>query len=712
MSKHKKIPLVNREISWLAFNERVLQEAADPTTPLFERLRFLGIYSNNRDEFFRVRVAALKRLTRGGKRAREIVGEDPTALLERIQRIVIASSRRFESIYRKIIRELKDEKIFIVNERQISKAQGEVVRDYFQETVLPTLSPILLDQAPSFPSLKDRSIYFAIRLERREGDKHPRFALIELSADLPRFFVLPARGERQYVMLLDDVIRYCLREIFPARAYSSVTAHAIKLTLDAELDIDNDISRSLIDKISRSVKQRRQGAPVRFSYDSDMPSDLLKYVLKKMNVKSENIIPGSRYHNFRDFINFPKLGRDELRYEIPYPLPHPRFAKGTSFFDVIRERDVLLHYPYQSFHHIIDLLREASIDPRVESISMTLYRVAKTSNVVNTLINACRNGKRVLVIVELQARFDEENNIFWANRLQEEGATIVFGVPHLKVHSKLFLITRKEDGKQVNYAHIGTGNFNEATARTYTDKTLLTADKRITNEVVQIFGFYRDNLQHGHYKHLLVSPFTLRKRFVQMINHEIKQAELGQRAEIFIKINNIIDRQMIEKLYEASNAGVKVRLLVRGTCALVPGVQRFSENIEVRGVVDKFLEHERVFIFHHGGHEKFFIASADWMVRNLDHRSETAAPIYDKDAQEELRELLELQWRDNRKARIIDRKQENRYFRDEEPPLRSQEAIYDWLKRKHRKPKKAPRARTGTTVRPPRRKSVPPQAFR
>jgi polyphosphate kinase len=712
MSKKKKIPLVNREISWLAFNERVLQEAADPTTPLFERLRFLGIYSNNRDEFFRVRVAALKRLARGGKRAREIVGEDPSALLEKIQKIVIGSTRRFDSIYRKIIRELKDEKIFIVNERQISKEQGALVRDYFHETVLPTLSAILLDQAPSFPNLKDRSIYFALRLERRD-DKRPRYALIELSTDLPRFLVLPSRGERQYVMLVDDVIRYCLREIFPAREYATVTAHTMKLTLDAELDIDNDISRSLIDKISRSVKQRKQGAPVRFSYDSDMPSDLLTYVLRKLNVKSENIIPGSRYHNFRDFINFPKLGRDELRYEIPYPLPHPRFVKGRSFFDVIRERDVLLHYPYQSFHHIIDLLREASIDPRVESISMTLYRVAKTSNVINTLINACRNGKRVTVVVELQARFDEENNIFWANRLQEEGATIVFGVPHLKVHSKLFLISRKEDGKVVSYAHIGTGNLNETTARIYTDKTLLTADKRITNEVVQIFGFYRDNLQHGHYKHLLVSPFTLRKRFVQMINHEINQAELGLPAAIFIKINNIIDRQMIEKLYEASNAGVKIRMLVRGTCALVPGVRGFSENIEVRGVVDKFLEHERIFIFHNGGHDKFFIASADWMVRNLDHRSETAAPIYDKEAQEELREHLELQWRDNLKLRIIDRKQENRYFRNEEPPLRSQEAIYDWLKRKQRKsPKVRARARTGTTARPARRKSVPPQASR
>jgi len=368
MRTKQKIPLINREISWLSFNERVLQEASDTDVPLIERLRFLGIYSSNRDEFFRVRVAALKRLKKGGKRAIEIVGEDPGALLERIQKLVIASSQRFDAIYRRLIRELAAEKIFMVNERQLSKEQGEFVRQYFRETVLPTLSPILLDQAPSFPSLKDRSIYFALKLERRHGtkiDKRPRYALMEFSTDIPRFLVLPQRGERRYVMLVDDVIRYCVSEIFPTREYSSVTAHTLKVTLDAELDIDNDISRSLIDKISRSVKKRKQGAPVRFGYDEGMPTDLLRYIIKQLKVKSENIIPGSRYHNFRDFINFPQLGRDELRYPAPHVLSHPRFVEARSMFDVIREQDVLLHYPYQSFHHIIDLLREASIRSRL-----------------------------------------------------------------------------------------------------------------------------------------------------------------------------------------------------------------------------------------------------------------------------------------------------------------------------------------------------------
>lgn len=680
----KKIPLVNREISWLSFNDRVLQEAEDPTVPLLERLRFLGIYSNNRDEFFRVRVATLKRLVKGGKKAREIVGEDPGVLLDRIQKHVIASSRRFDRIYTTLLRELGREKIFIVNEKQVTLEQGAFVREYFRDKVLPTLFPIMLDQAPSFPYLKDRSIYLAVKLGRRNKQKKSRFALIEVPTDtLSRFLVLPSKTQRQYVILLDDVIRYCLPEIFPQHEYGTIAAHTIKMTRDAELDIDNDISKSFIEKISGSLKKRKKGVPVRFVYDDAMPDDLLRFLLKQLNViTTENLIPGSRYHNFKDFINFPSLGRNELRNKIPHPLEHPRFSAGRSMFDVIRDRDLLLHFPYQSFNHIIDLLREASIDPRVLSISITLYRVAKNSNIVNALINAVKNGKKVTVVVELQARFDEENNIYWANRLQEEGATVIFGVPHLKVHSKLFLITRREEGKLVSYAHIGTGNLNESTATVYTDKTLLTADKRITTEVEQIFDFFNDNLRHGQYKHLLVSPFTMRKKFVSLIQHEADNAKAGRKASIFIKINNLVDRDMIAKLYDASKAGVKIRIIVRGTCALVPGIPGFSENIEAISIVDKFLEHTRVFIFHNGGEEKYFISSGDWMTRNLDHRSETAVPIYDKESRQEMREMLELQWKDNRKARIINRTQDNQYKHSDAPAVRAQDVIYTWLEKK------------------------------
>jgi polyphosphate kinase len=693
MSSKKKIPIVNREISWLAFNERVLQEADDETVPLLERLRFLGIYSSNRDEFFRVRVATLKRMVKGGKRAREIVGEDPAELLERIQRTVQRSSKRFDRLYAKLLRLLRKQQLYIVNERQISRAQGELVRKYFQETVLPTLSPILLAQAPSFPYLKDRAIYLACKLGRRVNKDKPRYALIEVPTEqLSRFLVLPQQGERKYVMLLDDVIRYCLHAIFIEQEYAAISAHTIKLTRDAELDIDNDIAKSFLEKISGSVKKRKRGEPVRFSYDSEIPDDLLQYICKHLKLKADNLNPGARYHNFKDFIAFPDLGHAELRYPKREPLSHPRFSHGRSMFDVIRERDVLLHYPYQSFHHIVDLLREASVDPKVESIRTTLYRVAKSSNVVNALITALRNGKKVKVVVELQARFDEENNIFWANRLQEEGAQVIFGVPGLKVHSKMFLIARKEGGKLVQYAHIGTGNFNENTATLYTDKTLLTVDPRITLDVEQVFGFYRDNLQHGHYEHLLVSPFNMRKRLLQLVDYEIKQAAAGRKASVFLKINNIIDREMIAKLYEASNAGVKIRMIVRGACAVVPGFRGYSENIEVISIVDRLLEHARVFVFHHGGDERFFISSADWMTRNLDHRSETASPIFDEAGKQELRELLELEWRDNQKARILDSKHENRYRRTNGPPLRAQDAIYAWFKATQRRRVRSARA--------------------
>jgi polyphosphate kinase len=697
MSSKKKIPVVNREISWLSFNDRVLQEADDETVPLLERLRFLGIYSSNRDEFFRVRVATLTRMVKGGKRAREIVGDDPAALLERIQKSVQASSKRFDRLYAKILRLLRKEQLYIVNERQISRAQGELVRKYFQEAVLPTLSPILLAQAPSFPYLKDRAIYLACKLGRRVNKAKPRYALIEVPTEqLSRFLVLPQEGERKYVMLLDDVIRYCLHEIFIEQEYGAISAHTIKLTRDAELDIDNDISKSFLEKISGSVKKRKRGEPVRFSYDQDIPDDLLHYIRKHLKLKDENLNPGARYHNFKDFIAFPELGHGALRYPKREPIAHPRFSHGRSMFDVIRERDVLLHYPYQSFHHIVDLLREASIDPRVESIRTTLYRVAKSSNVVNALITALRNGKKVKVVVELQARFDEENNIFWANRLQEEGAQVIFGVPGLKVHSKMFLITRKEDGKLVQYAHIGTGNFNENTATLYTDKTLLTVDPRITHDVEQVFAFYRDNLQHGQYEHLLVSPFNMRKRLLQLVDYEIKQAKAGRKAALFLKINNIIDSEMIAKLYEASNAGVTIRMIVRGACALVPGLRGYSENIEVISIVDRMLEHARVFVFHHGGDERFFISSADWMTRNLDHRSETASPIYDEAGKRELGELLELEWRDNQKARILDREQDNRYRpsgeRDDTESVRAQDAIYAWFKAKQRTRARASRA--------------------
>ncbi|MDQ3108841.1 MAG: polyphosphate kinase 1 [Bacteroidota bacterium] len=682
-----KIPLINREVSWLSFNDRVLQEAEDITNPLLERLRFLGIYSNNRDEFFRVRIATLKRMTKLGKKAQELLGGDAKQILEQLQKRVIISSIRFDRVYDELLRELEKKRIHIIDQTQLTIDQGEWVTAFFREKVMPSLFPIMLDSAPSFPYLKDKSIYFSIKMERREHDKKPRYGLIEVPTDnLSRFLVLPQKGTHQYVMLLDDVIRHSLHEIFPVYEYARISAYTIKLTRDAELDIDNDISKSFVEKITGSLKRRKQGVPVRFLYDKEMPLDMVRFLRKKLRViKQDNIIAGSRYHNFKDFINFPNLDHKELAWPDAVPMSHPSFKAGESMFNVIRAKDILLHFPYQSFHHIIDLLREASIDPRVRKIQITIYRIAKHSNIANALINALKNGKEVVVVVELQARFDEENNITWANRLQEEGARVIFGVRGLKVHSKLFLISRKEDGKMVDYAHIGTGNLNESTARIYTDKTLLTTDVRITNEVQQVFDFCEDNLKPGTYKNLAVSPFNMRRKFTNLIQKEIDNAQEGKPAWMILKLNNLVDRDMIMKLYEASRAGVKIKLLVRGTCSLVPRVKGFSENIEAISIVGRFLEHARVFIFCNGGDEKYFISSADWMSRNLDHRSEVAVPIYDIESQQEMKHIINLQLRDNRKARILGGKEENTYRQSTtKNPVNAQEEIRLYLEKKAR----------------------------
>lgn len=687
--KSRKIPLVNRELSWLSFNDRVLQEAEDETNPLIERLRFLGIYSNNRDEFFRVRVATLKRMVKLGKRAVEVVGEDPEALLEEIQKRYFGASKRFDHAYRVIIRDLEKHHIHIVDEHHLTAQQGEWVLAYFRRHVLPSLFPIMLDSAPSFPYLKDKSAYLAVKLIRRMRGKKNRYALMEIPTEhLSRFVVLPVTNGEQYVILLEDVIRYCLGEVFPKHEYQRVQAYTIKLTRDAELDIDNDISKSLVEKISGSLKKRKKGDPVRFVYDRRISPDLLAFLQKKLKMlNGDNMIPGSRYHNFKDFIGFPDLGHRELVWPVAEPLSHPAFSRGNSMFSVLRKGDVLLHYPYQSFHHIIDLLREASIDLRVTTIQITIYRVSRDSNICNALINAVKNGKKVTVIMELQARFDEENNIYWSNRLQEEGATVIFGVPGIKVHSKMFLITRREEGHLVNYAHVGTGNMNETTSRIYTDKSLLTADPRITNEVAQVFGFYHDNLRHGEYKQLLVSPFTMRRKLLSFIEKEINNAKKGKAAWMMIKLNNLVDREMISKLYEASEAGVKISLIVRGICALIPGVEGFSKNIRGISVVGRYLEHSRVFIFCNGGDEKYFISSADWMTRNLDFRSEVAVPVYDKSIQIELKTILELQWKDNTKARLIGGKHANEYVATRSSvKLNAQQEIRKYLSRTVKNP--------------------------
>jgi polyphosphate kinase len=680
----KNIILINRELSWLAFNDRVLQEAEDETVPLIERIKFLGIYSNNRDEFFRVRVATLKRIVKHQKKAEGLMGEHPKRLLDKIQKIVIEQQNKFERTYQAIISSLEKHNIFIINEKQLNTEQEHFVREYFREKVMPSLFPIMLDHASSFPYLKDKSGYLIIKLGRNSKTKKSKYALIEVPTEtLSRFVVLPKDKENNYIILLDDVIRVCLEEIFPNFEHDYIEAYNIKLTRDAEIDIDNDLSKSLLEKLSKGLKDRKKGQPVRLVYDGQIAPDMLDFIMKKIKLRKEdNPIPGGRYHNFKDFISFPNIGAAELSYKKQAPLKHPDLADQANLFKVIRKKDVLLTYPYQSYEHIVDLLREASIDPKVQSIKITLYRVAKNSNIVKALINAVKNGKDVTAVVELQARFDEEANIYWSDKLQEEGAKVIYGVPGLKVHSKMFLITRKEAGKIHQYAHIGTGNFNGDTSRIYTDHTLLTANKHLTEEVEKVFTFYSDNTKPGNYKHLLVSPFFMRKRIVQLINREIRNAKNGNKASIILKLNNLVDPGLIKKLYEASSHGVQIKLIIRGICSLVAGVKGLSDNIEAISIIDKFLEHSRVFIFYNNGEEKYFLSSADWMTRNLDHRSEVAVPVYDNRLQQQIRKMIYILWSDNTKARILGSKQDNEYRRNDSPKVRAQESIYQLLKPK------------------------------
>jgi polyphosphate kinase len=682
----KNTVLINRELSWLSFNERVLQEAADESVPLIERIKFLGIYSNNRDEFFRVRVATLKRVLKHQKKAHHLMGEHPKRLLETIQKIVIDQQAKFERIYQQIISDLEEHNISIINETQLNTQQEHFVKKYFKEKVMPSLFPVMLGHNMSFPYLKDKSGYLIVKLGR--NNKKSRYALIEVPTDqISRFLVLPKENNKHYIILLDDVIRVCMEEIFPNFEHDYIEAYNIKLTRDAEINIDNDLSKSLVEKLSKGLKDRKKGQPVRLVYDSQIAPDMLSFIMKKIKLRKEdNPIPGGRYHNFKDFISFPNIGAPELSYKKISPLPHPDLHGQINLFKVLKKKDVMLTFPYQSYEHIIDLLREASIDPKVQSIKITLYRVAKNSNIVKALINAIKNGKQVTAIVEVQARFDEEANIYWASKLEEEGAKVIFGVPGLKVHSKMFLIERKEGKKLTHYAHVGTGNFNGDTAKIYTDHSLLTANKNITEEVEKVFSFYEDNSKAGTYKHLLVSPFFMRKKLLGFINQEIKNAKAGKPAYIILKLNNLVDPEMIRKLYEASSHGVKIKLMIRGICSLVAGVKGLSDNIEAISIIDRFLEHSRVFIFCNNDDEKYFISSADWMTRNLDHRSEVALPIYDIHVRRELRTIMDTLWEDNTKARILGSKQDNEYRKtDSMVNVRAQEDIYMQLKYKNTK---------------------------
>jgi polyphosphate kinase len=695
MSTDNGYRYIDREKSWLAFNARVLQEAADESVPLLERLRFIGIFSNNLDEFFRVRFAAVRRLSLSGVSGEKILGGiTAQQLVKDITEIVIKQQAESLRVLRLIEEELVRQNIIIIDETEVTGEHENFVKDFFIQKVSPELVTIILNDLAEFPLLKDTFGYLAVKLVMKPEQKPSilglvkpkteiRYAIIEIPKNTNRIVELPHKDGKQYLMLLDDVIRYNLSSIFNIFDYESISAHMIKITRDAQLDIDSDMSKSMLEKIATSVKDRRIGEPVRFVYDQSIGKDTLKFFLDKMGIHAtDGIIPGGRYHNRRDYMNFPNLGRFDLLYQPRTPLPVEGLSLDGSILNRIAQKDYLINAPFQSFSYLIKFLREAALDPKVTAIKITLYRLAKNSQIISSLINAAKNGKKVTVQIELQARFDEASNISYAEQMQQEGIELIFGIKGLKVHSKICVIDRMEEGKIKRYGFISTGNFNETTAKIYTDLTLFTSHQQILKDVAKIFDFFDVNYRLHRYKHLIVSPHYTRSKFYKLIDREINNAIAGRPAYMNLKMNSLSDNAMIDKLYEASNAGVKIKLQVRGICSLIPGVKGMSENIEAISIVDYLLEHTRCYIFCNNDDPEVYISSADFMTRNLDGRVEVTCPIYDADIKKQIIDTFNVGWKGNVKARYHSEKFDNKYRirKEGEPVFRAQFETYNYYR--------------------------------
>lgn len=669
----KRSQFINRDISWLAFNHRVLQEAKDHRVPLYERIKFLAIFSSNLDEFFRVRVAFIRRLLALKKKTKKKLDIHPANLLDKIHDIVFRQQEEFGSILRnQIFPELSQHNIALVSEEALTDEQKKFAGSYFLEKILPRIQPIFLRDTAPPPFLQNRNIYLAVKLfsKERSGLReyiHDAVAIVEIPTDhLPRFVVLPNLSVREKndtfsVIFLDDVMRLCLPLLFPG--YDIVECYSIKLTRDAELYIDDEYSGNLVEKIKSSLKKRSTGIPSRFLYDATMPKEFLHFLRDSLLLAKKDLISGGHYHNLHDLFSFPNPGQPQLEYEPLPPLPIKELDAASTMIEAITKKDYIVHYPYQSYEYILRFLREAANDPLVTSIKITLYRVASNSLVVTSLIDAAKNEKSVTVFVEVKARFDEESNLYWAEELEKAGACVLYSFPGWKVHSKLCLVTRKEKSGEKSYAYLATGNFNEKSSRIYADHGFFTRDERLTNEVARVFDFLEHNGKDQSYDHLLVAPFNMLTRFLELIDREIDHAKKGGKASMILKMNSIEEKEVIEKLYEASNAGVKIQLIVRGICCLVPGVKGMSKNISVISIVDRYLEHARVFIFHNNGDEEYFIGSADWMIRNLKCRIEVVFPIYVLSIRLELRRIIDLQLHDNTKARRVNASLNNRHRR-------------------------------------------------
>lgn len=683
-----KKKIIVRDISWLSFNNRVLQEAADDTVPLLERIKFLGIFSNNLDEFFRVRVAALQRMAELGNKAKMHLEINPESILEDIQEIVLNQQREFDRIWNEILRELKKQKIFLLKDTQLNKTQQQFVLNYFNDEVRGNVIPLIIESIHSFPFLNDKSIYLACTLSKKDKSVAKRFALLSVPARrLPRFVVLPSKSTEKQLILLEDVIRFCLPTIFSFFGYDTFSAHIIKVTRDAEIDLDNDVSTSLIQKIEKGLKNRKKGKPVRFVFDKAIDPSLLTYLVKRLGLsRKDNLIPGGRIHNFKDFMNFPSEVFNEKKIR-KKPFIHPKLNNVTSVSHVVLKQDILLNFPYHSFETIIDLLREAAIDPTVQSIKVTCYRLASRSKIVNALTNAVRNGKKVTAVIELRARFDEEANLEWKEELEEAGVNVLLGIPNMKVHAKLCIIRKKIGTKIIEYGFISTGNLNERTAKVYGDHCLLTANASIMVDINKIFRYLENPVINlpilSTCKTLLVSPVSMRKQLLQLINKEIYFAKKKKHASITLKLNSLSDEVMIDKLVDAAKAGVEINLIVRGIFCMLTQNKQFK-RVEAISIVDEYLEHARVMVFNHGGNEKAFISSADWMTRNIDHRIEAACPILSKQLIEEIKDILKIQLSDNIKARILDNTLANNYVNPRNTKkVQSQVEIYNYLRKKN-----------------------------
>ena len=676
-------PMLAKELSWLSFNERVLQEAGNPQVPEIQRLRYLGIFSNNLDEYFRVRVADVSRIAAFAESSEE--KEEAKDLLFQIQDNTRRLQSQFDKIYMNVLKALHKRRIYIITDQQFDKKQGEKAAQIFDQNILPELDPVLLGAGTPFPEIEDGMIYLAIKMHLNDGEV--RYGVVEIPTDrLSRFVEIPQRsgckGTRVFTVL-EDIILHNLAKVFRGVIdVASAEGYVFKLTRDAELELGEGINQSLIDKVSQSLKKRQAGEPERFLYDSKMPKDLLDLLSKRLKfTKYDSMMPGGRYHNAKDFISFPSIGPAYLDLKtLPIlPVPELQCTEG-SLFDILRQKDILLYYPYHSFNTVINLLKTAAIDPAVKTIKICLYRAAKNSRIVDALLSARRNNKDVTVVVELQARFDEAANIDWAQQLTAGGVNVIFGVPGLKVHSKLLQIGRQEKGGIKYYTHIGTGNFNEKTAGIYTDFSLLTYNQEVGEDVRKTFDFIVYTYRRHRYDHILVSPLSNRIGLSRMITNETANAKAGLPAEIFFKCNNLVDQPVIKLLYQASQAGVRIRIICRGMMSLIPGVKGLSENIEAISIVDRYLEHPRVYVFHNRGQPKYYISSADLMTRNLDFRVEVTAPILDAEQQQRIQDVLDIQWCDNVKARLLDAKQSNKYREIKmNGNIRSQEVIHRYF---------------------------------